>query len=668
MKIFSMTATFGKLDHATLTLEPGLNVIQAPNEWGKSTWCAFLVAMLYGLDTRERTKKGALAEKERYAPWSGAPMSGEICLQWQGRNITIQRRSKGRIPLGDFLAYESDTGLPVPELTAANCGQMLLGVERSVYTQSGFIRSTDMPVTQNEDLARRLNALVTTGDEGAAGEDLGRKLRDLKNKVRYNRTGALPEAQAQADRLREDLRRLEELNSQARTLRQERDQLLQRRQALEDHLLALDYADAQADAARVAQGVQALAQAQAEWDTAQWACAGLPDRAAAQAALDRQVRRQLPQPPQAPPPFQGLTPEEAAAQAQADAQALEKTTHPGPPWPWLAAGGILAALGICSLSFLPGPGWALIGLGLVLGSIGAVKALVRRRRKHRRQALQTDLARRYGTPDPEAWLALARQYAAQWAHYRQALQAGEADRTDYAAILRAWDRLDQAEKDLAHRQSHLQALKEMARTAPPPPGPDELTLSRRETDTLLSRTKDQLDRLHQRLGQCQGQMESLGSRETLSRDLAALEERIRELDTTYAALDYALTALDRAQESLRRRFAPTLCRQAQQIFSQLTGGRYTQLTLGPDLSVQAQAQGEDGLRSHLWRSEGTVDQLYLAVRLAVARVLIPQAPLVLDDALVRSDDQRYRAALDLLREEARTRQVIVFSCRRRDLP
>ena len=40
MKIYSMTATFGKLSHETLTFKPGLNVIEAPNEWGKSTWCA----------------------------------------------------------------------------------------------------------------------------------------------------------------------------------------------------------------------------------------------------------------------------------------------------------------------------------------------------------------------------------------------------------------------------------------------------------------------------------------------------------------------------------------------------------------------------------------------------------------------------------------------------
>ena len=99
MRIYKMTATFGKLEHAELTLEPGLNVITAPNEWGKSTWCAFLVAMLYGLDTRAKTTKTNLADKERYAPWSGRPMAGRIDLNWNGLDITIERRTKGRIPM-----------------------------------------------------------------------------------------------------------------------------------------------------------------------------------------------------------------------------------------------------------------------------------------------------------------------------------------------------------------------------------------------------------------------------------------------------------------------------------------------------------------------------------------------------------------------------------------
>ena len=65
MRIYSMTATFGKLNHETLTLQPGLNIIEAPNEWGKSTWCAFILAMLYGIDTSARSRKDFIADKER---------------------------------------------------------------------------------------------------------------------------------------------------------------------------------------------------------------------------------------------------------------------------------------------------------------------------------------------------------------------------------------------------------------------------------------------------------------------------------------------------------------------------------------------------------------------------------------------------------------------------
>ena len=57
MKILRMTATFGKLEHETLTLADGLNILSLPNEGGKSTWAEFLLAMFYGVDTSERASR-----------------------------------------------------------------------------------------------------------------------------------------------------------------------------------------------------------------------------------------------------------------------------------------------------------------------------------------------------------------------------------------------------------------------------------------------------------------------------------------------------------------------------------------------------------------------------------------------------------------------------------
>ena len=69
MIIKRMTASFGCLEGRTLELHEGLNVIAAPNESGKSTWCAFIRAMLYGVDSSERARAGHLPDKARYAPW-----------------------------------------------------------------------------------------------------------------------------------------------------------------------------------------------------------------------------------------------------------------------------------------------------------------------------------------------------------------------------------------------------------------------------------------------------------------------------------------------------------------------------------------------------------------------------------------------------------------------
>ena len=66
-------------------------------------------------------------------------------------------------------------------------------------------------------------------------------------------------------------------------------------------------------------------------------------------------------------------------------------------------------------------------------------------------------------------------------------------------------------------------------------------------------------------------------------------------------------------------------------------------------------------------SGGTADQLYLAVRLALCRLLLgAEAPLIVDDALVMFDDTRMEKALQVLKEEAKTRQILLFSCQKRE--
>ena len=238
MRIKRMTATFGGLTEQRLELAPGLNLIQAPNESGKSTWAGFLKAMLYGIDTRDRDKKGHLADKNRYQPWSGAPMEGELLLEWQGRDITIRRGPRGSVPFGNFSAVYTGTEEPVPGLTADTCGELLLGVGREVFERSAFVgQGGSLTVTAAPELERRIAALVSSGQEDVSFSQAEGRLKEWLNRRRVNRSvGRIPqleEALAQASAVRGEA---EQANDEVNLLSAERAGLARRKEQLEAEL------------------------------------------------------------------------------------------------------------------------------------------------------------------------------------------------------------------------------------------------------------------------------------------------------------------------------------------------------------------------------------------------------------------------------------------------
>lgn len=711
MILCSMTATFGKLDGEALSFSPGLNLITAPNEWGKSTWCAFLLAMLYGIDTRQRARQGQLPDKERYKPWSGKPMEGSMEVLWQNRRITIQRQTKGRVPMGHFRAFETETGFPVPELTADRCGQVLLGVERSVYQRTGFLQGRDLTVSRDEALSHRLNRLVTTGDDSPSGPALASGLRELKNKCRYNQSGLLPQARRELEACRSQLQALQKLDVQAAGLEERLRALDRRKQALEVHLTALQR---QADREKLAQVDQARdkeRQAREELARAQAQCAGLPERAAAernlaqwrslQSALDalqleQAMEQPAPQPPEAPAVLYGLDGEQARSQMRRRLDALSPPAGPSATgktaWAlWLGA----ALCGLLLLILLPGL-WRLPGAALLaVGGAGLLRGFLLRRKK---AAADAQAAREmqkllddYQVAAPEELEPLLQAYQTRWAQYRRALEAFQSRTAaletrrkdlqgklaqltgggDTEAFLRtqtqaleAWDAWAAACRSAAQATGHRQAMEAVTAGLERDPLPDQLDLPEEESRRALEEVRQAWTQTRSQLDACRGRRAALGDRLRLEAQEEALADRVSRLELWYTALQAGLAALEQAQQDLQSRFAPKIAAEAREILSSLTLGRYDRLLLDRDLSLSAGAAGENTVRPGIWRSDGTVDQLYLALRLAVSRALLPGAPLVLDDALTRFDDRRLAAALELLRRE--DRQILLFTCQSRE--
>ena len=207
----------------------------------------------------------------------------------------------------------------------------------------------------------------------------------------------------------------------------------------------------------------------------------------------------------------------------------------------------------------------------------------------------------------------------------------------------------------------------------PLPDPEETlprpVLSREQVDAALPQARDLLQAARSRVDGLTGQLRSMDSRESLQAQQDQCRARLDTLQAEYDAIALAMDALTQANNHLQNRFSPALGAETARIFSALTAGRYDKVLLDRSLSLSAQPAGDAVPRALALLSQGAGDQLYLAARLAICRMVLPQdkaAPLILDDALANFDDTRMAAALDWLLEESRTRQILLFTCHRRE--
>ena len=138
-------------------------------------------------------------------------------------------------------------------------------------------------------------------------------------------------------------------------------------------------------------------------------------------------------------------------------------------------------------------------------------------------------------------------------------------------------------------------------------------------------------------------------------------ERVERLDRT---LDSTIEFLRRAEERVYRSVAPVLRATVLEWLPAVTGGRYTDCKVDPE-SLRVNVRDAGGpWRSAGLLSHGTAEQIYLLLRLALARHLVTDdevCPLILDDAVAACDADRKQVLLETLHAVSARTQVILFT-------
>lgn len=191
----------------------------------------------------------------------------------------------------------------------------------------------------------------------------------------------------------------------------------------------------------------------------------------------------------------------------------------------------------------------------------------------------------------------------------------------------------------------------------------------KEIDTLMAqqtscteeiehqqRIQWELEQKLEHLDNCKTQAEAL-------RHILAENDRIAQ---EISAIDLAQETMTSLSTSIRDSFGLYLNKEASHLIEQITGGIYNSMSVDENLHVFMNTKTKLVPLEQV--SSGTMDQVYLALRLASAKLIQKSndpLPLIFDDSFVLYDDDRLRTALRWL-ADAYPGQIIVFTCHQRE--
>lgn len=252
-------------------------------------------------------------------------------------------------------------------------------------------------------------------------------------------------------------------------------------------------------------------------------------------------------------------------------------------------------------------------------------------------------------------------------------EAGAANEDDFRRLaalhqeyLDCRKHLEQSEIALLSIAGNPEALKglqeELSRT-----DPLALQGEKEKLEARLRLLEESLPQADQEVGRLKLKLQEMAQDERLGnllQEQSVLEEQLQEALKRWAALVVSRHLVEVARGIYERERQPQVIQEAARFLEIMTGERRRLVSLPgePGLQLEDPALRRKG---EIQWSAGLADQVYLAVRLGLAREFgrhVEPLPVILDDVLVKFDPRRRRGAARVILEFARQQQVLLFTC------
>ena len=660
---------YGKFSDMRISFHAGLNIIEGGNESGKSTILSFICAMLYGI---QKTRSKNLDEYQLRQPWDNPDYFAGVMKVHEGDSI--YRIERNFLKKDESLRIVCETESRELENPEAFLTELTGGLSEGDFLNTFYIRQaqarTDSQLGEHlrDYLVRVEQAGSTQTDVTAAVDQLKKRHRELQaeKKQKLDKiSGLMADNRQEAEFVRAEIGRLQ---ARLRESQQDRPVSFERR-------LQTGFGQSAASETDNGQKGHSGGQPQAGQTAAGQSAVGEPGTGRGQGSAATQS--------------EGSEPDTV----------LERVPPVLPVL--LAAAAVMAVL--CSVFAQSGILrillFVLAGIFAVLGLLAALRI--------RKEELQSERSRRR--------LRKAERSVKRYTVMNRLL--GYRDHSVDPELEARMRRLDRRREDVM-REEEKRSRQEMAadvarimaderkRRAEQLAGTEQQpTAGRRnaleqENDAQgQAASSDRRDALEQQnamqghaavSGQngAQGQetaalreAAAFGRNDALERELTEKQQKLAQLDEAFGklsgekdslrkqdedldALSLAIERIQRLSGAIYRETGEEFSRRVSGLLVQMTGGRYSSISLDDRMDVNINTP--DRLLKISQVSFGTMNQIYFALRIAAGELLSggKNLPLLLDEPFAMYDDKRLKDALAFLAGSGR--QTLLFTCQSRE--
>ncbi len=699
--------SFGKLSELDLDFSEGINIVEGPNESGKSTVAAFIKFILYGVSSKER--KNILS-------WQSGRASGSLTLMSDDKRqrFRIERSLVGTKESVQFI--DGNTNLPIRNIdTSVPIGELLLGVDSDMFSATAFVSQIgDSPAggaaVGGSKVSEGIENILFSADESVNAQKAAGKLDSARAALLHKngKGGLLFEKESECGEYELRLsnattanKEITEIEAQLADLKDKFAETAEKANIAAEKaegceawaLLALFE-----KATEIRKKVNELGVRLAVDDSADTAAIDALERQIATLELlhDEMEKAEAREPVTVSHDrrIEDYTARGGRRGLEGEQMVLRthRNTYRAIGILFLVVSAILAPIGLFPILISAVPNLIILMLCVFCGAAGVTLLIAASKKSGEIKKIAAEfdcdeldelISKEKSAKDAAEFANLAAESAkkryldavvkAETAYGCPAENLGDKlaeirKKQNEVNIVRAeYDKqkalLSQVEAQL--RPYSEAELREKAANVPADGSvAEDLQVYRREAGFYSNQANVLEKRVSELERKLAGLYPTVENPAELSDKLSELRFETAELAKKHAAYKLAFDKLTVASDTLRADVAPKLAFDAAKLMGHITGGKYTEL--GVESTLDMSVTTEAGLKPISVLSAGTKDAAYICLRLALISLLYRDTtpPVIFDEAFSRQDDTRLAAIMQLIKLGAA--QSIIFTSNSRE--